>query len=97
MVTVITGSYKGKSGKVVAVLPKTGGVKVEGINIVKRAVKPSATSPQGGIKDAHKPLDISKVAIVHPTKKSAVSKVGYSIAKDGSKTRVYKVNNKEIS
>ncbi len=97
-VRIITGSDKGKTGKVVAVLPLKNAVKIEGINIVKRAVKPSAVTPQGGIVDVHKPIDVSKVALVHPTKKDGVSKVGYKVSKDGKKTRVYKqASNKEIS
>lgn len=97
-VRVIAGSHKGKTGKVVAVEPKKNGVRVEGINIVKRAVKPSMVSPQGGITEIHKPLDISKVAIVHPSKKEAVSKIGYKVEKSGAKKRVYKqASNKEIA
>ena len=97
-VKIIAGAHKGKTGKIVAIEPKNGLVKVEGINSVKRAVKPSMIHPQGGIKELHKGLDISKVAIVHPTKKDTVSKVGYKVAKDGTKTRVYKqASNKEIA
>lgn len=97
MVKITTGKDKGKTGKIVAVVPKEFAVKVEGINIVKRHNKPNMVQPQGGITNVHKPIDISKVALVHPTKKDAVTKVGFSIGKDGSKKRVYKVNNKEIA
>ncbi len=97
MVKVTTGKDKGKTGKIVAVLPKKSAVKVEGINIVKRHNKPNMLQPQGGITDVHKAIDISKVALIHPTKKDGVSKVGFTVAKDGSKKRVYKVNNKEIA
>lgn len=98
MVRVITGADKGKTGKVVAVEPAKQAVKVEGLNIVKRAVKPNMVNPQGGIKELHKAVDVSKVAIVHPSKKDKVSKIGYKVAKDGSKTRVYKqASNKEIA
>lgn len=97
MVRVIAGSFKGQTGKVVETLPKTGAVKIEGINVVKRAVKPNMLNPQGGITELHKPLDVSKVALTHPTKKDGVSKVGYKLSKDGSKTRTYKqASNKEI-
>jgi large subunit ribosomal protein L24 len=97
MVQIIAGTNKGKTAKVTAVLPKDNAVKVEGINVVKRAVKPNMLDPQGGIVDVHKPIDASKVAIVHPTKKGATSKIGFQITKDGNKTRVYKnAQNKEI-
>lgn len=98
MVKVIAGADKGKTGKVVSVQPAKHSVKVEGLNVVKRAVKPSMVNPQGGITELHKGIDISKVAIVHPSKKDKVSKIGYKVAKDGSKTRVYKqASNKEIA
>ena len=97
-VKVITGSLKGKSGKVVAVLPKTAQVKVEGLNIVKRHVKPSVVSPQDGIVDTHKPIDVSKVALVTGSGKTEkTSRVGYTIDKTGAKKRVLRQsNNKEI-
>lgn len=98
MVRVITGKDKGTVAKIVAVSPKQNAVKVEGINIVKRASKPNMMSPQGGIVEKHVAIDISKVALVHPSKKDKVSKVGFSVSKDGTKKRVYKqASNKEIA
>jgi large subunit ribosomal protein L24 len=98
LVKVITGSLKGKTGKVVSVQPQEGTVKVEGLNVVKRHVKPSITSPQGGIVDLHKPIDTSKLAIVVDDKKNTTSRVGYNIDKNGNKVRVYRqANNKEIN
>ena len=97
MVKIIAGSHKGETGKVVATSPQNKTVTVEGIHVVKRARKPNMLQPQGGIVELHKPVDISKVALVHPTKKTATSRVGYQIKKDGSKVRVYKhAQNKEI-
>lgn len=97
-VKVISGSFKGKTGKVVAVNPASATVAVEGLNVVKRHVKPSMVSPQGGIVDVHKHLDVSKVAIVQPgSKTNKTSRVGFIIDKSGVKKRVYKqLNNKEI-
>lgn len=95
-VKIITGSFKGKTGKIVAVLPKENAVKVEGINIIKRHVKPNMLQPQGGIIDKHVAIDASKVAILQTGKKDATSRVGYIVKKDGSKARVFKKTNKEI-
>lgn len=94
-VVVRSGKYKGKSGKVAMVHPSTNQVTVEGINIVKRALKPSRNNPQGGIVDVVKPIAVSKVGIIDPTTKKA-SKIGYKIDKDGKKTRIYKKSGKEI-
>jgi large subunit ribosomal protein L24 len=95
-VKVITGSLKGQTGKVVAVLPQTNGVKIEGLNVVKRHVKPNMLQPQGGIVDKHIAIDASKVALLQTGKKDATSRVGYTTKKDGSKVRVFKKTNKEI-
>lgn len=95
-VKVIAGSFKGKTGKIVAVLPKENAVRVEGLNIVKRHVKPNMLSPQGGVVDKHVAIDASKVALLQAGKKDATSRVGYTTKKDGSKVRVYKTTNKEI-
>lgn len=94
-VQVLAGKYKGKTGKVVATHPSENKVTVEGINIVKKHVKPSQTNPQGGILDITKPIWVSKVAVVDPTSKKP-TRIGYKVNEDGTKTRVYKASGKEI-
>lgn len=94
-VVVRTGKYKGQTGKVVATHPSENKVTVEGINIVKKAMKPTRTNPQGGIVEITKPIWVSKVAIVDPSTKKA-SRIGYQIDKEGNKTRVFKSSGKEI-
>jgi large subunit ribosomal protein L24 len=94
-VVVLSGKYKGKTGKVVATHPSENKVTVEGINIVKKHQKPNKANPQGGILEVTKPIWVSKVAIVDPSTKKA-SRIGYSVAKDGTKTRVFKKSGKEI-
>ena len=95
LVVVTTGKYKGTQGKVMAVFPETNSVTVQGVNIVKRHTKPSRTQPQGGITEVTKPINVSKVAIVEPTSKKP-SRIGYKVAADGTKTRVFKKSGKEI-
>jgi len=94
-VIVRSGKYKGKSGTVLSTYPRTNKVLVEGINIVKKHVKPNRTYPQGGIIDITKPIDVSKVGIVEPTSKKP-SRISYKISKEGVKTRVFTKNGKEI-
>jgi len=94
-VIVTTGKYKGQTGTVTATHPRENKVTVEGINIVKKAIKPNRANPQGGIVEITKPMWVSKVAIVEPTSKKA-SRIGYETAKDGSKIRVFKKTGKEI-
>jgi large subunit ribosomal protein L24 len=94
-VIVRSGKYKGQTGKVVSTHPTLNKVTVEGINIVKKHTKPNKQYPQGGIIPITKPIDISKVGIIDPTTKKA-SRIGYTIDKDGAKTRVFKKSGKEI-
>lgn len=94
-VVVRSGKYKGKTGKIVATHPTLNKVTIEGINIVKKHTKPNKQYPQGGIIEITKPFAVSKVGIVEPTSKQA-SRIGYAIAKDGSKSRVFKKTGKEI-
>jgi large subunit ribosomal protein L24 len=94
-VIVLSGKQKGKTGKVTATHPIENKITVEGINIVKKAIKPNRANPQGGIIEITKPIWVSKVAIVEPTSKKP-SKIGYSEDKSGKKTRVFKRTGKEV-
>ena len=94
-VIVLAGKYKGKTGPIVQVHPLLNKVTVEGINIVKKHQKPNQQHPQGGIIEITKPIWVSKVAIVEPTTKKA-SRIGYTISKEGVKTRTFKSTGKEI-
>ena len=71
-VKVITGEHAGNSGKVLQVLPATGRVLVEGINMVKKTIRKSQDSPQGGITDKEMPLDISNILVECPECKKGV-------------------------
>ena len=95
-VMVRSGKYKGRTGKVLALYPKLNKAKVEGINVVKKHRKPTTQQPQGGIIDLTKPIWISKLGIVDSVAKKP-SRIGYKVAKDGSKVRVLKTSGKEIN
>lgn len=94
-VMVRSGKHKGKTGKVLAVHPAENKVTVEGINVVKRHRKPTQLNPQGGIFEITKPIWVSKVGLLDSAKKKP-SRVGYKMAKDGSKARVLKSSGKEM-
>lgn len=65
-VKVITGNYKGKTGKVLKVFPAVERVIVEGVNIRKRHTKASQKNPQGGIIEKEAPIHVSNVMILDP-------------------------------
>ncbi len=90
-VIVIAGRDKGKTGKVLAVLPAQNKVVVENINMSKRHTKPSDKNPRGGILDITKPIDVSKVMVVDP-QSGKPARIGYEIKPDGSKERIFKVS-----
>jgi large subunit ribosomal protein L24 len=94
-VVVTTGKYKGKTGKITATHPKENKVTVEGINVVKKSVKPTELKPQGGIVEITKPMWVSKVALIDPSDKKP-TKIGYKLDKNGDKVRIYKRSGKEV-
>jgi len=68
-VIVITGIFAGQTGKVLRVLPGKGKAFVEGINVVKKAVRRSQTTPQGGFVKREAPVDLSNLMPYDPDKK----------------------------
>lgn len=90
-IVVITGKYKGQTGKILSTYPTDNKVLVEGINIVKRHTKPSTKNPRGGILDITKPIDASKVMILDPATKMP-ARIGYTFTADGTKERIFKVS-----
>jgi large subunit ribosomal protein L24 len=95
LVIVRSGKYRGKTGKVSAIHPRENKVTVDGINIVKKHLKPNQQHPQGAIVELTKPIWISKVSIVEPTTKKP-SRISYTTDAKGVKTRVYQRSGKEI-
>lgn len=69
-VKVIAGASKGKEGKVITVLRKEDRVVVEGVNIVKKHMKPQRTNETGGIIERPNPIHVSNVKVVEKVKKS---------------------------
>jgi large subunit ribosomal protein L24 len=87
LVMVRSGDDRGKTGKVLRVVPKDDKVVVEGINVVFRHVKPSQKHPQGGRIQKEMPIHISKVSPVDPDSSKA-TRVRFPVQPDGSKLRV---------
>lgn len=95
-VIVNSGKDKGKAGTVTAVIPALDKVLIDGINVVKRAYKPSPTHPKGGIISEAKPLHVSKVNLVHPKDDKRGSRVGFELDSKGVKQRVYRQAKNEV-
>lgn len=65
-VLIITGKDKGRRGKIKRSIPKESRVVVEGLNIVKRHMKPRGPGKPGGIIEMEAPLDSSNVMLICP-------------------------------
>jgi large subunit ribosomal protein L24 len=63
-VEVISGNHKGKTGKIIAVLPKKEQVLVEGVRMIKKHTKKSQDNPNGAILEKEGPLHISNVKLI---------------------------------
>ena len=79
-VKVIAGKDKDKEGKVIAVNRKDNTVLVEGVNMLTKHTKPSATNQNGGIIHQEGPIDASNVMYLH---KGTATRVGFKM--DGDK------------
>ncbi len=86
-VVVLSGSNKGKKGKVMAVSPKEGKVIIEKVNLVSKHVKPRRMGETGGIVEAEGAMYASKVAIVCPHCNKA-TRIGHNVLEDGTKERI---------
>ena len=91
-VKVIAGEHKGSEGKVLRILKEEDRVLVEGVNMVSKHTKPSATSPQGGIVKKEASLHISNVSLVED---GTPVRVGYDI-ESSPKTRISRKTKKPI-
>lgn len=65
-IRVLCGKDRGKTGKVLAALPREGKVVIEGINIAKKATRPSRKVRQTGIVERPVPLNVSNVMLICP-------------------------------
>ncbi|HOV87347.1 MAG TPA: 50S ribosomal protein L24 [Syntrophobacteraceae bacterium] len=89
MVMVIAGKEKGKTGKVLRVIPKKDRVIVEKLNMVKRHMKPGPQSRQGGILEREAPIHISNLKLIC-SKCTDPTRVGYRTLEDDRKVRYCK-------
>ena len=84
-----------KKGDKVNVIAGKDKVVVEGVNIVKRHQKPTATNQTGGIIERENPIHISNIMMADP-KTGKSTRIGHEINKDGKKVRISKKSNEKI-
>ena len=93
-VYVNAGNDKGKTGKVLTVIPAKDRAIVEGINLVSKHTKPNAKQPQGGIIKQEAGIHISNLQLIDP-QSGKPTRVGHKVV-DGKKIRYAKKSGEEI-
>ena len=92
-VKVVSGSYKGQTGRVLKLIKDKDRILVEGINKVKKHTKPSQDNPQGGIVEKELSIHLSNLMLLD---KNNPVKVGFKVSENGKKVRINKSNGKPI-
>ena len=92
-VKIIAGDNRGAEGKVLKVLREENKAIVEGVNMVKKHMKPNAQNPQGGIVEKEAPIHISNLSLM--TAGGEATRVGYRMEGD-KKVRFSKKSNEVI-
>ncbi len=92
-VRVTAGDHKGQEGKVHVIFTEKNKAIVEGVNIISKHEKPSASNPQGGIVKKEAAIHISNLSLID--KKGNASKIGYR-TEDEKKVRFSKKTNEVI-
>ena len=93
MVKIISGSDKGKSGRVIKAFPDRNRIIVEGINIVKKHSRPSQENPQGAILEKESSIHVSNTIYL---KGEESTKLGIRKLEDGSRVRFSKSTNENL-
>lgn len=88
-VKVISGHYKGTIGEVKKAFPSQDKVIVEGVNLIKKHLKPSQANPEGGIVEGEAAIHVSNV-MLYDSKAKKAGRVGYKTDDKGNKVRYNK-------
>ena len=94
-VYVNSGEDKGKTGRVLKVLVEKQRALVEGVNMVSKATKPNAKSPQGGFQKKEAPVHISNLNVLDP-KNGKPTRIGRKLNAKGVLVRYSKKSGEEI-
>lgn len=96
IVVALCGKDKGKQGKVLRIMPAKSRAIVEGINCVKKHVKPNPQkNVTGGIVTQEASIHLTNLALYNPITKKA-DKIGIKVLEDGSRVRIFKSNNELV-
>jgi large subunit ribosomal protein L24 len=94
-VVVLAGKDKGRSGQVIKMMPKDDKALVQGVNMVKRHQRQTA-SQEAGIIAKEAPIHLSNLAVADP-KDGKATRIGFKTLEDGTKVRVAKRSGEQIN
>ena len=98
-VLIISGKDRKRKGKVIKVLPQKSKIVVEGMNIVKKHIRPKKQGEKGQIVETSAPIDVSNIKLICP-KCGKAARIGYKIISNiknkKSKSRICKRCGQEI-
>jgi large subunit ribosomal protein L24 len=95
LVLIIAGDEKGKQGTVSKIDFEKKRAFVEGRNMVKKHLKPSASNPQGSIEEKEASIHISNLMVIDPAT-GKPSRVGRKLDANGKLKRYFKPTKKEV-
>ena len=88
-VKVITGNYKGQTGRVLKINFNNNRALIEGVNKVKKHTRPSQENPQGGIVEKEMSINMSNLMLLN---KNKPVKVGFKVSDKGKRIRINRKN-----
>ena len=94
-VRILAGKDKGKEGRIIKTLKKDNKVVVEGINVIKKHVKPNRMNEVGSIVEVEAPIHASNVMIIDPKTKQR-TRIGHTTDKNNKKIRISKKSNEKL-
>lgn len=92
-VKVLAGESNGQEGEILSIDKKNDRAIVQGVNMIKRHTKPSASDPQGGIVEREAGIHISNLMVVH---NGQASRLGRRLNKEGKLVRYSKKSGEDI-
>lgn len=86
-VRVVAGKHKGLEGEILAVLHEKERVYVEGVNVIRKAQRPTQENPRGGFREQEAPIHASNVQVLDP-QSGEPTRIGSRVNDDGRKVRI---------
>jgi large subunit ribosomal protein L24 len=93
-VKILAGKDRGKEGRIIKTLKKENKVVVEGINMIKKHIKPNRMSEVGSIQEMEAPIHVSNVKVVEASKKAPKKEAKVDTKKEETKAPKKAVANK---